>query len=174
MPKIRQKGSVIVWVAASLIPLMGVLGVSIDAGRAYLAKERLQSALDGAGLAAARADAVSLVNDPALRWSQDVQPVMLNFFKLNFPIGFMGNGVDGYPQTIPQKVSDDGITMKFHASATIPTTFMRIMGVNQMTVIADTVVVRGRHKMEIVFAIDNTGSFGTSFNQQSNVQYNQP
>jgi Flp pilus assembly protein TadG len=49
----RQKGQAIVLVALMILVLLGFVGLAIDSGRAYLDRRHLQSAADGAALAAA-------------------------------------------------------------------------------------------------------------------------
>ena len=48
----RQQGSVSILVAVSLIALLGIAGLAIDSGLGYMVKARLDSAVDGALVAA--------------------------------------------------------------------------------------------------------------------------
>ncbi|WP_236422739.1 TadE/TadG family type IV pilus assembly protein, partial [Escherichia coli] len=52
---LRQRGAVAIMVAIAMLVLLGVVGLTIDAGLAYLIKARLNAALDSAALAGARA-----------------------------------------------------------------------------------------------------------------------
>lgn len=76
------------------------------------------------------------------------------FFRANFPDGFMKAEVDG-PHI---SVDADETTITINAMATIPTTFMRVVGIRELTVRADTVVKRTDRGMELVLVMDNTGS----------------
>lgn len=58
-PLHKAKGSVLVLTALSLLVIMGMLGLAIDLGNAYVNKTRLQNALDAMVLSAA----ISLVNE---------------------------------------------------------------------------------------------------------------
>src|SRR5215510_6843129 len=49
-----QRGNVAVIVGASIIPLIGALGLATDTARGYLVKARLSQALDTAALAGAK------------------------------------------------------------------------------------------------------------------------
>ena len=49
----RRRGSVLVWFAITLVPLIIAVGLAIDIARAYAVKIRLGAALDDAGLAVA-------------------------------------------------------------------------------------------------------------------------
>ena len=50
-----KRGTIAVFLAFAIIPLIGFMGIGTDAARAYLVKSRLSSALDAAGLAGGRA-----------------------------------------------------------------------------------------------------------------------
>jgi Flp pilus assembly protein TadG len=51
----RQRGAVAIMVAVSMLVLLAVVGLCVDAGLAYLVKARLNAAVDSAALAGARA-----------------------------------------------------------------------------------------------------------------------
>lgn len=48
-----QRGQMLVLVALGMLVLMGVAGLTIDAGHAYLVRDKLQSTADAAALAGA-------------------------------------------------------------------------------------------------------------------------
>ena len=58
-----QRGSVLVLVTISMVVLLGVAGLALDMGHAYLMKTRLQNALDAAALSGAKT--LDLTHDPA-------------------------------------------------------------------------------------------------------------
>lgn len=136
-----QRGGVVSFIAISIIPMVAAVGLSVDAARGWLVKSRLSSAIDAAGLAGGR-----VITSP----SRDDDIRM--FFNANFPANFMESTVNG-----PNISVDAGqTTITINATATIPTTFMRVVGISQVTVRADTVVKR--KGMELVLVVDNTGS----------------
>ena len=49
-----ERGAILVFVAVSLVGIIGVSGLAIDLGRGYVTKVRLSRAVDAAALAAAR------------------------------------------------------------------------------------------------------------------------
>ena len=53
---------------------------------------------------------------------------------------------------------DEENTITIEATATIPTRFMSVAGVHEMTVSARTVIQRELQGMELVLVMDNTGS----------------
>lgn len=145
--RVDRRGSVAWLLAAAIVPLVAAIGLSIDGARGWLVKSRLSQAIDAAGLAGGR-----VISSP----SRDADIQM--FFNANFPSNFMRATVDG-PHI---SVDSDVTTITINARATIPTTFMRVVGIQELTVRADTVVQRTDRGMELVLVMDNTGSMRTN------------
>ena len=143
-----ESGSNLVYTAVIIVPLIGAVGVGTDAGRGFMVKAKLSQALDAAALAGAK-----VVHDEALL-NQDVD----QFFKSNFPNGYMDATVTG--PTI--QVGEEQDTVTLSASASVPTTFMRIFGINSITVSAETEVTRNTQYLDLVMSIDMSGSMGSS------------
>ncbi|MHA1538574.1 MAG: VWA domain-containing protein [Alphaproteobacteria bacterium] len=141
-------GASFVFVAAAIVPLVGFVGLSTDAARGYLVKARLSQALDASGLAGAQS-----THDTSL-----LQADILKYFNANFPSDFLGSTVTG--PTYTYDVANDKLVVT--ASAVIPTTFMRILGKNSMTVSAITEVTRKQVFMDVVLAMDVSGSMSWS------------
>ena len=137
-------GASFIFVAAAIVPLMGFVGLSTDAARGYLVKARLSQALDASGLAGAQS-----TFDLTL-----LQADILKYFNPNFPPGYLGSTVTG--PTYVYDVEADKLTVT--ASAVIPTTFMRVLGKETMTVSASTEVTRKQIYMDVVLAMDVSGS----------------
>ena len=140
-----QSGAVMMIVGLAIIPLFAVIGLSIDAGRGYMLKSKLSYAIDAAGLAGGRAF------DTDLRETD-----IAMFFEANFPTGYMGAVLDpGHPAVT---FDDEENTITIEARATIPTRFMSVAGVHDLSVSARTVIRRELQGMELVLVMDNTGS----------------
>lgn len=142
-----RRGAVAVFLAAAVTPIIAGIGLSVDGARGWLVKSRLSQALDAAALAGGRV-IFSPTRDDDIRM----------FFNANFPAGFMEAAVTG--PTISVDTASENITLS--ATATIPTTFMRVVGIGSITVRADTVVNRQSRGMELVLVMDNTGSMWTN------------
>ncbi len=140
-----QRGGVMMVVGLAIIPLFAVIGLAIDGGRGYLLKSKLSYAIDAAGLAGGRAF------DTDLR-EQDI----MMYFDANFPPGYMGAELAAGSPDITFDDTEKTITIV--ATATIPTRFMRVAGIQTMTVSARTVIKRELQGMELVLVMDNTGS----------------
>jgi len=130
-------------VAVGAIPLIGFSGLAVDSTRGYMLRSQLVYALDSAGLAGGKE-----------LFSNQLDVTVDRFFAANFPDGYMGSTVSGPTFT----VDDAAETLTVTASATIPTTFMQVLGVEDMTVSATTVVQRSIRGMELALVMDNTGS----------------
>ena len=142
-----ERGAVAVFLGAGIIVLVGVVGLSVDTIRGYLVQSRLSAALDSAGLAGGR-----VMFSPTR--DADIQM----FFNANFPPGFMGATVTG--PTIATDPSNSVLTLS--ASADVGTTFMRVLGFDTLTVASTSQITRQTNILEVMLAIDISGSMNSS------------
>ena len=142
-----RNAAVAVLLGVALVPVIALVGVAADGARAYLAQARLSQAVDSAALAGGR------VIHESFR-DQDIE----RFFAANFPPGFMDSTV------APLAIDVDQVqgTVEVTAQADIPTTFLRVMHVDEITVSARAVVNRAVRGMELALVLDVTGSMGGS------------
>ena len=142
-----RRGSVAVFVAFAIVPLIGFVGIGTDSARAFMVKSRLSSAVDAAGLAGGRS---------FFAVTRDDDIVM--FFNANFPSGYMGATISG-PNFIIDEATE---TIAITASATVPTAFMRLFGYETITVSASAEITRQMEMLDVVLAIDMSGSMESS------------
>ncbi len=142
---LEQRGGVAAIMGLAIIPLFAVVGLAIDTGRGYMLKSKLSYAIDAAGLAGGRAF------DTDLR-EEDIAM----FFEANFPTGYMNSELLPDHPVVTFDDANNRITIE--ASATLPTAFMGVVGVQEITVSARTVIQRELRGMELVLVMDNTGS----------------
>jgi Mg-chelatase subunit ChlD len=140
-------GASLVMIAASAVPLVGFVGIGIDAARGYMVKSRLSSALDAAGLAGGWAF-----------FSDNREDDVRMFFAANFPDGYMAAIVTG--PTIVADETNEILTVS--ASAEVPTTFMALFGFDTLRVAAESEVTRQMTALDVVLAIDMSGSMDSS------------
>lgn len=138
-----QRGGTAVFVAAAIVPLVGFMGLAVDTTRGYVVKSRLGSALDAAALAGGRVYASNRRDD-------DIRM----YFKANFPDGFMN------ATTSPLVITPDDANKKLTVAgqATVPTTFMRVLGIDTMDVSTSTEIVLDSQNVEVSLVLDVTGS----------------
>ncbi len=164
----EQNGQIIPWVALMGTILIGMAGVVLDLGRAYIGYRELQSAADAAALAGAQnlksSNAATIAkNYSALAGSANAQG--------SFTTSTM---VTGYPKfecltTIKNMgvacIPPNGANaIQVIEQATIPTFFSEVFGVGQMTLSAtSTAAVAGARAtpMNIAIVLDTTASMGT-------------
>ncbi len=144
-----QRGSLYTFAAVIALPLVGFLGISADASRAYLVKARLSTSVDAAALAGGK-------NALTSAYGADIE----KYFHSNFPPGYLGATVDGPTYT---KVSSTalGTVIKVSATATVPTVFMNLFGFKTITVSAESEVTRQNSAMDVVLSIDMSGSMAS-------------
>ncbi|WP_020591179.1 VWA domain-containing protein [Kiloniella laminariae] len=143
-----DRGAILVNFGLMVIPLVGMVGLGVDAGRGYVVKARLSQALDAAALASA-----PYVNDTT-RLKEEFE----NYFYANFPKDFMGAEITlGTPVVGAQKTK-----VSVTASAVVGTTLMNVLGIEDMEVAASAEVTRLITPLDVVISIDTTGSMGSS------------
>lgn len=142
-------GAVTPLLGISMIALTAATGVAVDLGRAGVAKARLVSALDAAGLAVG-----------ARVTTSDAAAEARRYVLANFASGYAGATIGEVTAT----VSSDKKTISLTASATLPTAFMKLVGTKTIGVSAATEITRSTTGMELALVLDTTGSMSGSMN----------
>ncbi|NMW31458.1 TadE/TadG family protein [Altererythrobacter sp. RZ02] len=146
-----RSGNTLALVAASILPLVGLVGSGIDMGRAYLASSRLQAACD-AGVLAARK---SLGTEAAVtgKISDKVAADGYKFFNLNFADGNYGTDSRDFTMALE---SDFAITGQ--ASVNVPTSIMTVFGFDNVPVSVDCQALLSVSDLDVMMVLDVTGS----------------
>jgi Flp pilus assembly protein TadG len=148
------RGNTLALVGAALLPLMAMVGSSVDIGVAYMAKTRLQSACDSAALAGRRV----LVNDTLTDATTDpVRVEATKFFKFNFPDGIYGTTV-----ITPVITKPEAGTLKINATTEIPTSIMHLFGFSALPLSVSCSASQNFVNTDIMLVLDVTGSMSTS------------
>ncbi|MBF0356875.1 MAG: pilus assembly protein [Alphaproteobacteria bacterium] len=142
-----ERGNMAVILAIALLPLIIGVGVAVDASRAYVVRSRLAFALDAAGLAVGGSQGTEA----------ELQVVMENYFYKNYPADVMGTPVG--LQMVLDSVNN---TVTLSASASLETMFLRVAGLNLLTVSYSNEITREIKGLEVVLALDTTGSMASS------------
>jgi Flp pilus assembly protein TadG len=143
-------GNVVLTFALATLPLVGAIGAAVDYSRANSAKVALQAAVDAAGLMLSK-DAQSLTQ--AQLASKADALVKANF---NHP-----EAIDVTVTSTFTTVSSGSFKLNISAGAKIPTTFAG-MWQPTMTIGSTADIVWGMKRLELVLALDNTGSMSSS------------
>jgi Flp pilus assembly protein TadG len=159
-----QRGQMLVLVALGMLVLMGVAGLTIDAGHAYLVRDKLQSTADAAALAGA--DSVYTNSSAASVASQYVTnnlsagegTVTPNITTpcLNVLIPAPSTCANSTPANPPNAV-------KVNLTAAVPTYFMRLFGFTTVNVGATAIAsMQGlAQPWNVAIILDATGSMGS-------------
>ena len=148
-----DKGVVLAHLAVILSVLMLVSGVAVDTGRAYVVKAQLTKAVDGAALGAAR-----MLN------GGDPKGSAARIFAANFPDGYMGITSVTNPATDPnffklETIPATGVNVvTIKATATLPTTFMRVANFDEVTV--SSAGEATRRMVDLSLVLDVSSSIG--------------
>lgn len=144
----NERGSTVTFLAAAVIPLVAFSGLAVDSARGYLAKQRLSYAIEAAALAAAK----SGVNAT----DAEIEAIGQRYFDANFPAGTMGS--ENLAVTYGISANKREITVT--ASADVQTALMTVVGIDDMQVGSQATALRESKGLELVLALDNTGSMG--------------
>src|ERR1700674_5554316 len=157
--KCSERGTALVLGTVSLVFLIPMIGIAVDVGFLYSAKARLQAAVDGAALAAAR----SLnLGQTILAQEATAKQNAVNWFYGNFPPGTWGttntqmdntaSHVNVYPDMVNPQLDHVDVT----ATTSVPTYFMKWFGTNLTTVTA--VGNATRRAAVVMMVLDRSGS----------------
>ena len=124
-----NRGNVAIIFAFAAIMLAIAIGMGIDMWRAYVVKSRLQDSVDTAALAIASTDRTQFTQ-------AQLQARVQEYANKNYPTGTLGD--KGTPVL---SYGDTVNIINVSNTATVPTTFMRIIGVENLSV-----AVRGQAK----------------------------
>jgi Flp pilus assembly protein TadG len=150
-----DQGFTLVYLAVVISGVLIFSGLAVDSGRAYAVKAQLTKAVDGAALGAARN-----LN------SGDPSGEATRIFHANFPPGFMGtSAVDPAAApgffTLTTDASTGVNTITINASATLPTTFMRLGNINSVTV--SSLGQATRRMVDLSLVLDVSSSIGSQW-----------
>ncbi len=148
------RGAFAMQFALMAVPLTICTGLSIDGGRAFLARYELASALDAAALA------IGSTTDEA----SDLNLVAYKFVNANF------HGEHNGPISLEMEdLGDEEETLILKGEVTINTYFMPLVGQPTVTVSAESEVKRGGNNVEVTLALDVTGSMGDDSDPNSRI-----
>ena len=136
-----RRGAVAVIFIVALVPLIAAGGAAIDISRAYLVQQRLGMAIDAAGLAVGSSSGSEA----------ELRQKMERFFRANYPANEVG--VAATPV-----MTMTGGRIQISATASVDATLMKIVGINEITVAANTEVMRNLLNLEVSLVLDTTGS----------------
>ncbi|MGC6399282.1 pilus assembly protein TadG-related protein [Sphingomonas sp. FW199] len=143
-----KRANTLAIMAASLMPLAGLIGGALDLSRLYIVKTRLQHACDAGALAGRKAMGGGIWTQNGGRPNQTAQ----QFFNANIaPSSFGAESVTATFAETAGKVTGT-------ASATVPMTVMRVLGKEEETLQIDCDAEMRLPNTDVMFVLDVTGS----------------
>ncbi len=146
-----ERGSAAPILGMAIIPIVGMVGATIDYSRANSARSAMQSALDATALMLSK-DAQNM--DPAL-----IEPTAKSFFAAMFKHPAISSSDVTAKFTSPAPGS---FALHVTASSSMQTVFAQLIGKTQFDISATTDVAWGIKKLELALVLDNTGSMAQS------------
>ena len=146
-----RKGNTLAIIAASIAPIMAMVGGGVDMGRSYLAQARLQQACD-AGVLAARK---RLGSEAAISGDlpENTGLIGQRFFNVNFREGAYNSTDRSFIMTLEEDYAVSGV-----AEVTVPTTIMRIFGFNEVPIRVNCEAQINFNNTDVMMVLDVTGS----------------
>jgi Flp pilus assembly protein TadG len=144
-----REGNVAITFGLCCLVLIGSVGTAVDYSRANRAQASIQAALDSAALMISKEASTETPSQlqanaqkyfAALFTNPDVQNVNVNVTYTN----------------------TNGSTLAVNATATLPTTFASVIGVNQVDLAAASTAKWGMTRLRVALVLDNTGSMAQS------------
>lgn len=142
-----RAGQSMIFLAISVVAMLGFLGLVLDGGRIYFEKRRLQTAADAGAFAAAQELRRGIYDSDYLRAST-VNDTDLNGYNDDNSTIVMNNPPSVGPYSSNNKFAEVTI------NRIVPTTFMRIMGVSSTTVAARSVAGLIPDPFFCIYALD--------------------
>ncbi|MFN6956486.1 MAG: pilus assembly protein TadG-related protein [Acetobacteraceae bacterium] len=167
----NRRGGIALATALAAIPLIAAAGLAVDGARAWLVSSRLQASLDAAALAGARN-----LNVTRTARDNEIRSMFWANFSAAIPdplmpdrrIGFLGSST-ATPTIRDRSDSPDiaDTALEISVTAVVPTTFMRIFGIDTVRVAARAQARRADLGMELALVLDVTGSMGSNYRADS-------
>lgn len=142
-----ESGNIAMIFGLSMVPLTAGAGVGLDLARAMSVRTQLTTALDAAGLAAGGTTGLS---------TSQMQELAQKYFNANYK----ADSSYGTPSAVVVTTSGKSVTVS--STVTMPTTLMAAVGVKSLPINVAITVTKENKKIEVVLALDNTGSMAGS------------
>jgi Flp pilus assembly protein TadG len=140
-----RSASVMPLLALSAIPVVGLIGASVDYSRAAAIQATLQAAADSTSLA--------LAKTASTLTAQQLQTQGSNYFDALFV-----NTGAASPTVNVTYTANGSSQVVVTASSSVSTMFMGIMGFNQLPISASSTAAWGNQRLRVALVLDNTGS----------------
>jgi Flp pilus assembly protein TadG len=144
----QEEGNVLITFALALVPIIGFVGAAIDYSRANSDKAAMQAAVDATAL---------MISKTASGLSESqINTQATNYFNALFNRTDVSN-----IQVTPTYTTSGGSQVVVTATGTVATTFLKPLGISNMTVNVSSTVRWGNTRLRVALVLDNTGSMSS-------------
>jgi Flp pilus assembly protein TadG len=141
-------GNVVMTFALATVPIMGFVGSAVDYSRANSAKAAMQMAIDATGL---------MLSKEVTKPGFDLNKKATDYFKSLFNRPEVTNIM-----VTPVYTTEGGSQVVVTATGVVPTTFMKVVGFQQLNIEASTTVKWGNTRLRVALVLDVTGSMSSA------------
>src|SRR5580658_1685228 len=142
-----------------LFIIVPVVGLAIDAGIMYMIKGKLQTAVDGAALGAARSLAANVI---LADQESNASAAGIANYHANFPNYWMGVTPVNDPTVSWANSTSSTAVVQITGQVAAPTWFMRILGFNSVNVAATSTATR--RNLNVILVVDRSQSLSDEGN----------
>jgi Flp pilus assembly protein TadG len=144
-----ERGNVILTFALLTVPIMGFVGAAVDYSRGNSDKAAMQAAVDATALMLSK-------NISSMTQSQ-INTQANSYFNAIFNRTDVSNLL-----VTPTYTTTNGTQVVVTATGNVATTFLKVMGISQMTITVSSTVKWGNSRLRVALVLDNTGSMSSS------------
>lgn len=141
-----ERGNVAIFFTFALFPIIGLLGLAVDYGRAVSARSTMQAAVDATALMISK-EAAGLTSEQISTKAQAY-----------FDALFVKPGFGATLTTTYTRNTGNGATVKVDASGTMQTDFMRVAGYPTLKIATSSITTWGSARLRVALVLDTTGS----------------
>jgi len=140
-----ERGHVAFTFALAVIPIMGFIGSAVDYSRANSARSAMQSAMD--------ATALMLSKEVSTLTTDQISQKATDYFNAMYHRSEVANIA-----ITPTYTAGSNGQLVLTGAGTVNTTFMKAMGLQQLSVNTTSTIKWGNTRLRIALVLDNTGS----------------
>ncbi len=159
-----EAGNTIAIMAAAVIPVIGLVGGSVDMSRIYLTQTRLQAACDAGALMGRKVMAGGAWADNSGRANTQANAA----FTANFESGAYDT------ENLAKSFSESGGKVTGTASVDIPMTLMKVLGQEERTISVSCSAEMRIPNSDVMFVLDTTGSMDDPVDSSKSVSATNP
>lgn len=156
----EERGAVLILFVLVVLPLLTIAAVVIDFSQTLVVKRQLTAAVDSAALA--------LGTLPQITDETELRDKAHAYIEAHYPPDGIGT-LSGWTATR----SENGEEVVVTATVTVPTAFMGLAGLDELTVNVASTVQRRETRLEVVMVLDNSGSMAGTKIQSLKVAANE-